>query len=638
MFKFYADKNKLTVQQKEPVTSGSVNVYRVQFVFSPEWDGLTRTAVFRGGEETWSVLLDETDECIIPWEALAQPVAPLTRLQVGVYGIQGNEVVLPTVWADCGAILEGTVPGESAQPPTPDVYQQFLVQIEAVRDDVLGSRTGAIQAAQDAGTAAKAAEQSSQQAQEAQEASEAAAAAAGAARTAAGSAADQAADSAETVSAAVSRALASAGAAEQSAAAAQSQAERAAVLTAKMPVIRDGAWWTYDPEREEYVSTGQAAQGSKGDAGETGPTGSTGPQGDRGATGATPELEIGDVTTLSPGEPAAASITGTPEHPVLHLSIPKGDPGKETAIDPTLSHSGEAADSGAVGTALARKADGIFLTCGPDAVVTTDVAAEGSSLQAVSGIKPVQVDGSMSGWDSIMLNRCGKNLISQEKMADINNWEKFNYTYRLFKLPCKTGMTYTISLSKKVGLEDVESITEQEHYCTVRKVLPNGSSETAYILNSAVVKTKYERWVPSYTFTAEDGYSYAIGVGPVNSFQFYDYQLEQIRTMQLEPGGEATAFEPFIGEVYSVQLPETVYGGTFDWTKGKLTVTHEMANASIAALPEPKIIQLIPQEIPAVEGENVLSSDCGETTVTVQADLKKYIDKRICEIAKPDAL
>ena len=44
MFIFYANKNLLTVHQKEPITSGSANTYRVQFEFSPDWDGLSRTA------------------------------------------------------------------------------------------------------------------------------------------------------------------------------------------------------------------------------------------------------------------------------------------------------------------------------------------------------------------------------------------------------------------------------------------------------------------------------------------------------------------------------------------------------------------------------------------------------------------
>ena len=55
------------------------------------------------------------------------------------------------------------------------------------------------------------------------------------------------------------------------------------------------------------------------------PAGQTGPQGD---TGATPEITIGTVTTGAPGTEAAATMTGTPESPVLSLTIPRGMPGE----------------------------------------------------------------------------------------------------------------------------------------------------------------------------------------------------------------------------------------------------------------------------------------------------------------------
>lgn len=55
------------------------------------------------------------------------------------------------------------------------------------------------------------------------------------------------------------------------------------------------------------------------------PAGATGPKGD---TGATPDLSIGEVTTGAPGTQAAAAITGTPEAPVLNLTIPRGDAGE----------------------------------------------------------------------------------------------------------------------------------------------------------------------------------------------------------------------------------------------------------------------------------------------------------------------
>lgn len=70
MFVLYANKNQLHLRSREPLTSGSVNVYQALFEFSPDWDGLERMAVFRTGGESWSVALGEDGQCTIPWEAL----------------------------------------------------------------------------------------------------------------------------------------------------------------------------------------------------------------------------------------------------------------------------------------------------------------------------------------------------------------------------------------------------------------------------------------------------------------------------------------------------------------------------------------------------------------------------------------
>lgn len=125
MFRLYADKNKLDLLEREPVTSGSVNVYEAAFEFSEDWTGLEKTAVFRAGEKSISVLLGDTGETVVPWEVLT---VPGKRLEAGVYGTRAAEVVLPTVWTDLGYIHTGAAPGDEARPPTPDLWQQELAK------------------------------------------------------------------------------------------------------------------------------------------------------------------------------------------------------------------------------------------------------------------------------------------------------------------------------------------------------------------------------------------------------------------------------------------------------------------------------------------------------------------------------
>lgn len=124
MFVLEANKTQLTLIQREPVTSGSVNVYPVRFKFSEDWDGLSRTAIFRAGTESRSILLGDGDEAVIPWEVLEKPHV---HLSCGVYGAKDGSTVLPTIWADMGLIWQGAKPeGESAGPPTPDIWEQKL--------------------------------------------------------------------------------------------------------------------------------------------------------------------------------------------------------------------------------------------------------------------------------------------------------------------------------------------------------------------------------------------------------------------------------------------------------------------------------------------------------------------------------
>ena len=125
MFALYANKNDLTVRQRERITSGSINAYDVRFEFSPDWEHMTRRAVFRAGTAGRLLEAPWTGDNIsqIPWEVMT---APAVHVYAGIYGTQGETVVLPTVWADLGLVLEGASAGDNAKPPTPDLWQQTV--------------------------------------------------------------------------------------------------------------------------------------------------------------------------------------------------------------------------------------------------------------------------------------------------------------------------------------------------------------------------------------------------------------------------------------------------------------------------------------------------------------------------------
>ena len=59
--------------------------------------------------------------------------------------------------------------------------------------------------------------------------------------------------------------------------------------------------------------------------------------GSKGDPGETPNIQIGSVQTLEPGQQATVSMSGTPENPLLNLGIPKGekgDPGEGSEAEP----------------------------------------------------------------------------------------------------------------------------------------------------------------------------------------------------------------------------------------------------------------------------------------------------------------
>lgn len=125
MFILEASKSSLMVRQRELMTSGSVNVNTVKFDFSADWEGLTKTAVFRAGEESHSILLDDTSQCEIPWEVLSSAEE---RVYAGVYGTRGQETVLPTIWTSLGVVLQGAAPDGGTYPPTPELWEQELAK------------------------------------------------------------------------------------------------------------------------------------------------------------------------------------------------------------------------------------------------------------------------------------------------------------------------------------------------------------------------------------------------------------------------------------------------------------------------------------------------------------------------------
>lgn len=118
----------------ELLTAGMAKAVTVEFVFSDEWDGLTKTAVFSNGKTTVDVLAAnwDGDTVPVPHEVLA---VPGRHARVGVYGADESGVVLPTVWVSLGKVQPGADPsGDETADPSLPVWAQLKNQIGDLDD------------------------------------------------------------------------------------------------------------------------------------------------------------------------------------------------------------------------------------------------------------------------------------------------------------------------------------------------------------------------------------------------------------------------------------------------------------------------------------------------------------------------
>lgn len=118
----------------ELLTAGMAKAVTVELVFSDDWDGLTKTAVFSAGRTTVDVLESAWDgnKVVVPHEILAD-AGPIAR--VGVYGANADGLILPTVWVTLGKVMPAAEPsGDPGAEPTLPIWAQLQNQIGDLDD------------------------------------------------------------------------------------------------------------------------------------------------------------------------------------------------------------------------------------------------------------------------------------------------------------------------------------------------------------------------------------------------------------------------------------------------------------------------------------------------------------------------
>lgn len=317
-------------------------VYRLAVTASGEWEGLIIRAFWHvpdGKDPASSLVVDGYVD--VPASVTAQPGNGCITFE----GSDGTKTVTSAVLRYRVSANSGTEDGTTPEPGTP-AWQQL---VDAVHTDATAAeqaKTDAQKAAQQAGASA---EKAGQALSDTITAKEDALKAIGDEQSAATQAVDTARDKAlKQVEASTKAAQTAASEAATSADSADQSAQEAADSLQK---LKDG------------IASGDF-KGEKGDKGDTGPIGPVGPQGEQGpqghtgATGATgPQGETGPRGEQGPqgiqGERGPQGAQGPQgEKGDTGPQGPKGETGPAVALDPTLTHDGEAADAKATGDAI----------------------------------------------------------------------------------------------------------------------------------------------------------------------------------------------------------------------------------------------------------------------------------------------
>ena len=123
------------ISLSDTVVADSIKHQKVKFIFSDEWEGYQKTAVFGFEEQSYNVVLNAEndlctaeDECYVPFEVLKAPY-----FTISVFGVSG-ESRITTTKANVKVLESGYKEGEVPKNPTPDVYSQLLQIVATIEE------------------------------------------------------------------------------------------------------------------------------------------------------------------------------------------------------------------------------------------------------------------------------------------------------------------------------------------------------------------------------------------------------------------------------------------------------------------------------------------------------------------------
>lgn len=270
---------------------------------------------------------------------------------------------------------------------------------------------------------------------------------------------------------------------------------------------------------------------------------------------------------------------------------------------------------------------GATVQCTPVANYPLDVQVEITPTQEGTGDPSPENVRPIFGRNQVTVTKCGKNLLNPENVTAKSGAYGLTVTYEgenIFHIVGKPNNPDNGNLSFAIAETLDYSLSGKGLAVTVFNLSGNLTSSSAYGLRASTEK--------------------AIAI-----YAYLDNTVNYDARIRLAVGVEnLTTYEPYTGTTATLDLPETIYGGTVDVGTGTLTVTQveiESYNGenlpgqwisdrdiytpgtqpSIGAqvvydLAESQTIQLAPQQIIALSGTNTLFADAGNITVTGASD------------------
>jgi hypothetical protein len=303
-------------------------------------------------------------------------------------------------------------------------------------------------------------------------------------------------------------------------------------------------------------------RGDKGEKGATGAQGAKGDKGDKGDAGTAATITVGSTTTTNPGTNATVTNSGTTSAAVLNFGIPKGATGSvKSEVVAELPETGEedtfylvnreATEQTATGKA-------INFTNSDNSGDITDFQLDGETSQngtpTPSAPVPVQT---VTGENVVKIT--GKNLFDggapdYTGQAAWSGYGNGNYTLvdNGYSFPgrynaiafeyddLEVGESYTISF---------DCVGSSTFWAAVG--VNNQSGASGGTLKDYTAKAESQRI--SFTFTASE----------TNRIGFHSGYTANttltITNIQLELGSTATAYEPYQGQSYEVNLGKNLF-------------------------------------------------------------------------------